>query len=1337
MVEPIGQGSMGVVYKVSKDGQFYAAKVLISNDVGSIARFRKETAAISRFNHPSLVKVIDVGESNGEPFMVMELLTGKTIDKLVGEFKERPSAFLKIFVSIAGALAEVHRFKMVHRDVKPENFMMTEGDEAKLLDLGLAGTSDELKEQEVNTLVGTAIYSSPEQSGMLKRPVDARSDLYSLGVSMFEIATGRPPFISDNISELMQLHASSVAPRASEFNPKVSPAVDLILSKLLAKDPDDRYQTARGLLNDLESIPAFEKALRSNETVVLGTKDHASLAADIPLVGRDAELAILNEIWDKAKAGKGGFVVVEGEGGNGKSRLIQEALIRIKSDTQYVFKGKCQKIQNGIPFFPFREGFDDFLMQPRESAESQKFVELMKKAAGQDAEIIRIMSRGFEKVFEGIESRIVDRQVFNQQFTRFLLELCKSLGSVVFVIDDIQWADDATINLLATISENIGNSPFQILMSARNDKDSVDRLNAAKERIRPAIVKELELQPLALDATDQVLAFLLGGKKLDREVVKKIQTASHGNPFAIGEFARSLLESGNLQLVAGEWKVNQQGLEKFDLSTDVFQIILSRVESMPGEIKRVLTYGAVIGNTVDLDLLCNVSQSTKDDINLLLESAVSANLLERSDNQKIKFVHDRIRESLISGMSKDDFQKLNSSLAEALDKEEQHATERIFDLARYYASGHVDRNLERVLETNLRAGRLAYQNFSYEQAYEMMSLVYNCATSLGHGPDQITPVIRDLVEICILTARLERSHQLIDELLKLIGTGDKAEALYLRLKTLYAQGFMNAAWEAAKDALEAALNIKYPDYLLGKLTMFNKYLLLSNLLAITGFRYGWLQKPGREKQLKKYRLITEILDDAFILSAIYKGRSVDGMIVVYLTQFFSHFMGDCPNKVKGHAYEAMLWSGFTFVSLAKTFLDRAKRVVDKLNDPKTTAYYNLYEQYAMEYGGDPKGAGKKMEVAIPMTRTYLEPFQLATVQICKLNSLAYRSYPHDILQATPEVYVDVDKAKQWGQVANARTATYTSLVLMGQPTEAVRLMKELHQIEDTYCKDTEIFGSMWAMYRLMSLDDMDETDVHTELLANYFLGFKYQAYYCIQGLVTIAYIRLANYEKCFGTNEELRTRRQLGKILRKIYRDVYTPLFRSHYFIVKAGFYRINGRCSKAMRYLDHAFKLVEKCDSPYAIYRIFHERAKVYKQMGDQYSYAADVFLLQDLCKKHGWTARAVHLERVFGDVVRDVAVEKAGSERRTVAATTLVPLRSNTSASATRSGQEFSIDRRIVNALLQVSLVSTKSFDPTEQSNYILDEVVRLFGAERGFVFLQENWEASSNDESQSNAI
>lgn len=1325
VIEKIGAGSMGIIYKVSKDSQFFAAKLLLSNDAASIARFRKETAAISRLSHPSLVKVVDVGEHDGEPFMVMELVLGETVDKKINEYKTKFDGLLNIFSSVAGALSEVHRFRMVHRDVKPENVIITNDGRVKLLDLGLVGAADEIKDQEVNTLVGTALYSSPEQSGMLKRPVDARSDLYSLGVMMFELAAGRAPFASDNISELLQMHASRVAPRVTEFNPTISPVIDLILTKLLSKDPDDRYQTAKGLLYDLEHIADLEKEFRANKTASLGSSDHGSLVYDVPLVGRDFELKTLNDIWESAKGKSGGFAIVEGEGGNGKSRLIQEALIHARKDTQIILKGKCQKIQNGIPFFPFREAFDDFLLQNEKQPDGAAFLDQLRATAGADADVIRIMSRGLEKVFSNVKSKEVDQQVFNQQFTDFLLKLSSSVGSIVIVIDDIQWADDATINLLAAIAEQVNQFPFLLLMSARNDKDSIDRLTVVKERVGSGLKKSIALGPLSLESANQMITFLLGGKSLDKDITKKIYSSSNGNPFAIGEFARSLLESGNLQLVGEQWRVDPSRVKNLELSRDVFQIVLSRVEALPDAVKRVLTFGAVIGNVFDLHLMSEASGDSKEDLEIAVEAAVTANLLERTESDAIKFVHDRIRESLISSISQQEYRNINTSLAKVLDAKAQETTDYVFDLARYYASGNVEENRVRVMETNLKAGQLATQNFSYEQAYGMLALTYDCCDKLNVAQDRRMLVIRDLVQTCILTGRLELSHKLIDEYMKLIGDQDKTEALYLRLKTLYAQGFFNEAWETAKDAIEEGLKIKYPKYFLGKLNMFNKYLLKSNLLAITGFGYGAAQKRS-EAQRKQLQLVLDVLEEAFKIVAIYKGNSVDAMVVLYLMQVQSHYLGDTEPKAKAHVFEATFWGSFTFAQLTKTFLDRSKRIVDKVNNPKTTAFYLMQEQWAIEYGGDSAGALKKLELAYPLCRRYLEPYHTATVAICKLLNLQFRGFAREVIESSPEVYRDVDVAKQWTHVVNARLSVYESLVLLGQPREAVQQLKENFELVEKYCKDTKITGSMWAMARLMAMSDMDEKDVNVDLLINYYSGFKFQGYYAQQGMVAGAYIRLAQFEKGFGTNEEIRTRRQLGKVLRRIYRDIYSPLFRCHYFIVKAGFYRISGNTKKALAYLDHAYKLVLDNQSLYAFFQIFRERAKVHKQLGNQHSFEADLLLLVNMCERYNWSVRLAHLRREFGV---NVAPERDYVDSRTsIASAVSSPVtRSPSVTQTTYRGQEFSIDRRIVNALLQVSAVSMKSSEPTDQASYILDEVVRLFGAERGFVFLKEGWETS----------
>jgi serine/threonine protein kinase len=312
VLEELGQGAQTVVYRARRDGAEYALKLLRGptlDDQQALAAFRREAALLACVDHPSLAHLYEVGQSNGHPYLVMELVEGRVLAGLLEGGPLPQDRVVELAVDVADVLAAAHRAGLAHRDVKPQNLLVQPDGRTRVIDFGLAALTGA---DTGGAAVGTLTYSAPEQAGMLNRPVDGRADLYALGVVMFECATGTPPFITTDAGELLRRHAMVAAPDPRERRPDLAPGLAAIIGRLLAKDPDDRYQTGAGLIADLRRL----QQQPDGAAFPLGLDDQpAGTGAETPLVGRDTELSELRMHWDRARGGAGGFVLLQGAAG--------------------------------------------------------------------------------------------------------------------------------------------------------------------------------------------------------------------------------------------------------------------------------------------------------------------------------------------------------------------------------------------------------------------------------------------------------------------------------------------------------------------------------------------------------------------------------------------------------------------------------------------------------------------------------------------------------------------------------------------------------------------------------------------------------------------------------------------------------------------------------------------------------------------------------------------------------------------------------------------------------------------------------------------------------------
>jgi serine/threonine protein kinase len=282
----LGRGASTVVFRAVRDGQDYAIKVLnAAGDAAEAAAFRREAAMLAGLEDPGLIAVHEVGDAGGRPYLIMDLVEGRALESLLRDESAtdiRDGRWVaRMGLEVAGALAVAHRAGLVHRDVKPDNIMVRTDGRAQLIDFGLATRSG----AAIDAAVGTFRYSAPEQTGMLHRAVDGRADLYGLGVVLFECLAGHAPFHAEDVGELIRLHLSAPVPDLLVVRPDVAPSIAALVAKLMAKDPDDRYQSASGLAADLGRVAAGER-----DVFALGGEDTAG-GSEPELVGRADLLA--------------------------------------------------------------------------------------------------------------------------------------------------------------------------------------------------------------------------------------------------------------------------------------------------------------------------------------------------------------------------------------------------------------------------------------------------------------------------------------------------------------------------------------------------------------------------------------------------------------------------------------------------------------------------------------------------------------------------------------------------------------------------------------------------------------------------------------------------------------------------------------------------------------------------------------------------------------------------------------------------------------------------------------------------------------------------------------
>ncbi|MFD0521180.1 protein kinase domain-containing protein [Paractinoplanes durhamensis] len=725
VVDELGRGENTVVYRVRREETEYALKIRTASDpdlAGTLRLFRREAAMLAGLNHPGVPRIHQAGEDAGRPYIVMDLVDGRQLAEQLSRGPLSASQTISIALDVTEALRAVHRAGLVHRDIKPENIMVLRTGAARLIDFGFA-TLNRAREQDGRadldeSVVGTLAYAAPEQSRILARPVDQRSDLYSLGVVLFQCVTGRLPFVSDVLGELLRMHLTTPAPRADEVAVGIGSGIAAVIQALLAKDPDDRYQSCDDLLADIRLLAADPGA-------ALAPTRSGAQSARTRMTGRNTELTTLVDRWARAARGHGGVCLVRGPSGIGKSRLLRELTGLAGGQGALVLAGKCAP-DDAVPLAAVRAAIDNHLRAVATLPEqaSTEAYQRLRRAAGVAAPLLGALSPSLRTLLAAGDLADEDR---SGQFETAVIDLLRGLArqyaGLLLVVDDVQWLDTGSMRLLTQLAEEMADIPLMLVTTVRDD----DASRAAAERFTDAIGSHLDLDLVLMPMADAAIAALIADHLPgieDSPLARLLTTRGQGNPFVVIEYLRAVLDAGMVTPSWGGWRVDEEGLAALELPGDAIGLVLARVADMGSDNRRLLTVAAVAGGRFRLGLVAGVSGFRPARAAQLIQEAEERGLVEGLGGGRYAFLHDRIREALLADLDEVAVARLNQDLAEAMDEAERRGEpddpSAVYGIARHYMLG-VGAPATRIVEVCFAAARLALEEYAPARAVGFMA----------------------------------------------------------------------------------------------------------------------------------------------------------------------------------------------------------------------------------------------------------------------------------------------------------------------------------------------------------------------------------------------------------------------------------------------------------------------------------------------------------------------------------------------------------------------------------------------------------------------------------------
>ncbi|HVE81547.1 MAG TPA: SpoIIE family protein phosphatase [Myxococcales bacterium] len=1332
----LGQGAMSNVYRGTREGRSYAIKMMRADrqrhDVDAALRFRREAAAIARLDHPGLVKVVEVGETQGQPFLVMELVEGESLERRLQRGPLSEPELLAVAKSVSTGLSEVHRHGLVHRDLKPANIIMLPSGMAKVIDFGFVGHVDDRSNDREGEVIGTFLYSAPEQTGMLKRKVDSRADIYALGAILFECATGKPPFNAKNLAELLHMHAAIKPPDAHQVNSTVRPVLALILNKLLAKDPDDRYQTCTGLLADLESMGELEAAHKFGRQVVLGGKDTSLHAGfEVPLVGRATEMAALGKYWSQARNSQGTMVQLEGEGGSGKTRLVREMIRLAKAEGAMILSGKAQQGER-TPFGLLREALDGYLSNVMRLAPEQQApaLEKIKGAAGDFGGIVKRLSRSLEQLFAQARDLppmdpLEEQQRFYEKVSDFFANLVKAIGPTVFLVDDVQWIDEGSIEVLRRLAGKISDLPLLMVTAARNDPQSEAARTAFVKRMGDSLAERFVLGPLDTISVSELVAAHLGGKRLDPTVVEKINARARGNPFALGEYVRVLLDQGMIRPTFGSWMVDAARFHEAAISNDVVQLLVNRIQGLSDAAKQVLNTAAVIGFEFGLSLLTDAVGGRPEVVRRGLEEALREGLVERVD-VSYRFIHDRIHEAIISSLDQPTSRDINQAVAEALEKLGDQSGPSLHALARHYMRGHAEKHQDRIYETSLRAGVNALQAFSNNEAVELLGRAYRAGEIIGVSAESKTMVSELLGVACTRTGKIEAATTHFKQALAKAQTKADRSRLHFLLGNAYASKGMLVD---AKRELETALRMegapvptKKPAMILQLLS----YIIGSFIRGKAGWGYG--SAKGEER---RQRTAISQIQLALRFLALQTNNALLLILMSFRELHNGHFLGTSGENAKAHAFHAM-----TMAVLAKqeSCLHHGKvgvAMARQLGDPETLAYAANNQAVSMEMAGLLDEGQRAQDQVLPDLIRYGTGYDQCAHMAHHTVGLASQGRVRESVDYALRNLEHANRSGNLGMQTAMYSALYAQLAVLGRVPDALKARDQAKRLSDTVgrgpAKMHYTVGLIWALNEQEDYgQDLDEA-----LETLWKIGIK--VYQNRHGYVAATYACLEQFHRAQGRENQKKAREKLMRALKEL--GSGPPVVKKakvwmvHKLIVEAAVARADKQFRKAKKMLDQADEMAKATKSLWARFTLTRERARLASARGQEKDVREHVNAAVNLSRTEGWQARVSALEREFGAMARPApAVQNDAAESVVTGGASTNPVEGSMWFSSRTGAKVKMLEvERQMDTLLQVSEATANSLDPVEQARSALDELVQLLGAERAFLFAADEQKGS----------